>query len=116
MSTTNNPSYRAEIILGLIVLTLWLACPFALSLIEETVGNRGVYGDQYGSVNALFTGLAFVLMFAALRKQSEELAEQRKEITASRAAQESQATAQKDLANKQALTARITALSSMSNA
>ena len=44
----------------------------------------GQAGDLYGSVNALFSGLAFVGVVVAISLQSEELALQRKEIAANR--------------------------------
>ena len=33
----------------------------------------GTFGDSFGALNALFTGLAFALVFASLRAQREEL-------------------------------------------
>lgn len=55
-----------------IVVFLWHWIPTALTKEVTTLSDRGVYGDSYGSVNALFTGLAFAgLIFTVLLQQRE---------------------------------------------
>ncbi|AZP30601.1 hypothetical protein DLK06_16870 [Acinetobacter pittii] len=46
--------------------------------------NYGTYGDSYGSLNTLFSGLAFAALFISLLLQRRELEAQRKELTAQR--------------------------------
>ncbi|EMI7999014.1 hypothetical protein ACRZTM_003334 [Acinetobacter baumannii] len=46
--------------------------------------NYGTYGDSYGSLNTLFSGLAFAALFISLLLQRRELEAQRKEIAATR--------------------------------
>ena len=44
------------------------------------VAQRGAYGDTYGPVNALFTGLAFVVLIGTIVAQMIELGLQRREL------------------------------------
>lgn len=46
--------------------------------------NYGTYGDSYGSLNTLFSGLAFAALFISLLLQRRELEAQRKELNAQR--------------------------------
>lgn len=57
----------------------WLIC----FLIDEP-GDRGTFGDQFGFVNTLFSGLAFAGMIFTILLQKEELALQRKELEENR--------------------------------
>jgi hypothetical protein len=69
--------------------------------------NCGVFGDMFGGIAALFSGLAFGGMIWAIILQTKELELQRKELEASRVAQARTAEAQEDLVEKQHVTARI---------
>lgn len=71
------------------VVILWLGCGVALYWLPE----RGTFGDMFGAVNALFSGLAFLGVILAIVLQYEELKEQRLEIQQSRVAQEESAKA-----------------------
>ena len=54
------------------VFVLWLYLPSYLNSHLRTLSDKGVYGDSYGSVNALFTGLAFAgLVFTIFLQQRE---------------------------------------------
>lgn len=46
--------------------------------------NRGTFGDMFGSVNALFSGLAFGGVIYAILLQRKELKLQRKELELTR--------------------------------
>jgi hypothetical protein len=46
--------------------------------------TRGQYGDQFGALNALFSGLAFAGLIYAVLMQREELALQREELQLTR--------------------------------
>ncbi|RUW77450.1 MULTISPECIES: hypothetical protein [unclassified Mesorhizobium] len=61
------------------VIVLWIATPFAMRCIYPNLSDRGLSGDLYGSVNALFSGLAFAGVIVAILLQREELALQREE-------------------------------------
>lgn len=69
------------------VVGLWLITGFVLyDKVDATAmwGNRGTFGDMFGSVNALFSGLAFAGIIFTVLLQRQELQLQRKEIIASR--------------------------------
>lgn len=80
------------------VMGAWLACMFILvgasdpnipyesSDIFKIIGNRGTFGDMFGSVNALFSGLAFAGLFLTLFIQIKEFRLQREELKLTREA------------------------------
>lgn len=71
-----------------IVIVFWILgywWPVWLDGHPDDIGKRG---DMFGAVNALFSGLAFGLLFVALRLQSKELALQREELKEARAVAE----------------------------
>lgn len=81
---------------------------------------RGLFGDSFGGLTSLFSGLAFAGMIYAIILQSRELALQREELQltrqelrASRSEQKKSAQAQEKLATQQLLTARINGLSAI---
>jgi uncharacterized membrane protein len=90
------------------VVVAWLAAPLLLSVFLKDLSQRGQFGDLFGSVNALFSGLAFAsLLYTILLQleqtklqreelslQREELKLQRQEMAASRAELANQARAQ----------------------
>lgn len=74
-------------ILGAIVIViLWTATGFAVWAIFDSPEKRGTFGDMFGSINALFSGWAFLGVIIAILLQKMELEEQRKEIRDSRIA------------------------------
>jgi hypothetical protein len=81
-------SWPVVILVLLVVFALWLVTPFVMIGIGLNLAERGLAGDQYGSTNALFSGLAFAGVIIAILLQREELALQRKELRASVKAQD----------------------------
>jgi len=72
------------------ILVLWL---LSWALITRHLGNpseAGTFGDMFGAVNALFSGLAFAGIILAILMQREELKLQRKELTQSTETQQAQ--------------------------
>lgn len=67
------------------VFAFWLVTPFLMALIVPTFDDRGPAGDLYGSVNALFSGLAFAGVIVALLLQQEELARQQQDLADNKA-------------------------------
>lgn len=55
-----------------VVFLCWWFTP-AIIVAWADPGDQGVYGDQYGAVNALFSGLAFAAVFFALLFQYRQL-------------------------------------------
>jgi len=83
---------------------LWLATLAVGHFFFATWEGRGQFGDLFGSINALFSGLAFAgLIYAILLQRRElnlqrtELRLQREEMAASRAELAAQVKAQKAL-------------------
>jgi hypothetical protein len=72
---------------GIAILAAWVAFGLALFWYKE----RGTFGDMFGALNALFSGLAFLGVILAIVLQYEELKEQRQEIRQSRIAHEATA-------------------------
>ena len=65
---------QAIVILGIFtfILGLWLACWFGLKCYMPDQGIRGQFGDQFGTVNSLFAGLAFAAVAVALVYQQRD--------------------------------------------
>jgi hypothetical protein len=63
---------KETMIVGVVVVVLWLSTPFLASWLSEEPGRLG---DSFGSINSLFTGLAFVALIATLKLQQQELHE-----------------------------------------
>jgi hypothetical protein len=66
---------------------VFLVWAISAVLIHEWIpspANRGIFGDSFGAVNALFAGLAFAGILFALHLQRNELITQREELVAQR--------------------------------
>lgn len=71
------------IIATLIVVIAWALFPFFLLWAPwsgQSWESRGVFGDSYGVLNALFSGLAFAGVITALFLQHTEISESQQEI------------------------------------
>ena len=97
-----NDSKLYPILVAVTVLILWLSALFVGLYSFQSWEEQGQFGDLFGSVNALFSGLAFAgLIYAILLQrqdlslQRQELALQREEMAASRAELAAQVAAQK---------------------
>mgnify|MGYP001586239089 CR=1 FL=1 len=86
-------------VLGLFafVVVAWLATLLIVTNVIPGWQERGQFGDLFGSINALFSGLAFAGLIAAILLQHEELKLQRKELKLQR---EEMAASRAELANQ----------------
>lgn len=66
------------------VLAVWAGAGFTIFLLLPNWSDRGQFGDLFGAVNALFSGLAFAGLYWALHLQSEQLDLQRTELALQR--------------------------------
>jgi hypothetical protein len=66
------------------VLIVWVVAPVLLAFCLPDMASRGQFGDLFGSVNALFSGLAFSGLFWSLHLQREQLSLQQKELSLQR--------------------------------
>ncbi len=69
-------SFKVPLLVASFVVLAWLLTWYLLK--DQT--ERGTFGDMFGSVNAIFSGLAFVGVIYAILLQSKELKLQRKEL------------------------------------
>ncbi|MEP4534091.1 MAG: putative phage abortive infection protein [Cyclobacteriaceae bacterium] len=76
----NNDSFKLLYIFCFIVISLWLSAFFIL----KDVPNKGVIGDMFGGVNALFSGLALAGIIFTILLQKKELGLQRLELSETR--------------------------------
>jgi len=74
-----KPLFVILIFLG--VLLMWFLCGY---LLYDNTAGRGTFGDMFGAVNALFSGLAFAGIIIALFFQKKELELQRGELAQTR--------------------------------
>ena len=72
------------VILALAIGAAWWWVPELLTPSHWSIVSKGAYGDSYGSLNALFAGLAFAGIIVTLLVQMAELQEQRKELRLTR--------------------------------
>lgn len=83
MNGKNNRWVRPTILfLSIIVVYVlfWIVIDLSIHSVEE----RGVFGDKFGAINALFSGLAFAGLVLTLFLQKEELSLQRDELEQTR--------------------------------
>lgn len=76
---------------------------------------RGQFGDMFGAVNALISGLAFGAFIITLNMQREELRLQREEFSKARAANEAQASSQAEQVFQMEIASRLNALAAQLN-
>lgn len=79
------------------VLLLWLGTWAAAVFFLSGWTERGQFGDLFGSVNALFSGLAFAGLLITVRLQQEQLSTQQQELKLQR---EEMASSRKELARQ----------------
>jgi hypothetical protein len=69
------------------IFVAWIATPFVMLSLVNRLNEAGTLGDLFGSINALFSGLAFAGVIVAILLQKEELRFQREELKLTRAEQ-----------------------------
>ena len=67
------------------VILIWAVSWWGISQCFQCHEERGTFGDMFGAVNALFSGLAFAGLIITLLYQKEELKLQREELKQTRA-------------------------------
>lgn len=68
----------------LIVVTIWSVSALLIYFGLDTWDQRGTFGDLFGAVNSLFSGLAFAGLMYTIFQTQQDLELQRKEVTANR--------------------------------
>lgn len=98
---------RTGLLTNLIVLVLviWILSAILIFFGLDDWSDRGTFGDLFGAVNALFSGLAFAGLIYTIVLQKQDLEMQRKEIVLNRTELKKSAKAQQKSEN--ALTAQV---------
>lgn len=67
--------------ISIAVIGAWLTYhTWGIFTLSSDLVARGQFGDSYGALNTLFSGLAFAALITAVMLQTKELALQRKEL------------------------------------
>lgn len=91
MSFCQKHKYKLIFVaVALIVIALCIAYFFIIRAKISSPEERGTFGDMFGTVGALFSGLAFAGVIVTMLQQKEELELQRKELAQTNLALESQ--------------------------
>nr|WP_299422646.1 hypothetical protein [uncultured Emticicia sp.] len=59
---------------------VWFYPIWFYNYVEKDSVKRGTFGDMYGALNTLFSGLAFVSLIITLIAQFEEINQNRKNV------------------------------------
>lgn len=65
---------------ALLVVVIWAASAALLYWSVEDFSKSGTFGDSFGVLNTLFSGLAFAGIIVSIKMQNDEMREQRKEL------------------------------------
>ena len=108
--------------LALVVFGGWVLSGVLLIIFFDSWSDRGTFGDMFGAVNALFSGLALGGVIIAIILQKQELGLQRRELeltrqelTRSAEAQETSNSALTRQFEMLQITAELTAISTLMN-
>lgn len=99
------PYKKAVLGVGLAILVLCVGSYFLVQRLFPDWTIRGQFGDSFGAVNALFSGLAFLGVIYAVLLQRKELQLQREELELTRAELARAAQAQEE--SQKALVAQV---------
>lgn len=81
---SSNDLWKTLLIAVLIVLAILIISWVFIDCLIPSSTERGTFGDKFGAVNALFSGLAFAGLIVTLLYQKEELKLQREELAETR--------------------------------
>ena len=109
-------SYKPLLLLFAVILLIWIVSGFGTYHFFITWDERGTFGDMFGAINALFSGLAFAGVIYAIFLQRKELELQREELVLTREELKRSATAQTGQLNQMKDAAQLSILSSALNA
>ena len=96
----------------------WIITYYSLSSLDKD--DRGTFGDMFGGINSLFSGLAFcgiiisiIMQSEELKLQREEIKQNREELKGSRIAQEQQGKSLERQAENLKISAKLSALNTL---
>ena len=104
----------------LFILSSWYYTLYVLK--DLSLEERGTFGDMFGGLNTLFSGLAFcgiiisiLLQSSELKMQREEIRQNREELKGSKIAQEAQSYSLQKQAENLKISAKLSALNTLVN-
>ncbi len=89
----------------ILILVIWILSAILILFGLDNWSDRGTFGDLFGAVNALFSGLAFAGLIYTIVLQKQDLELQRKEIAQNRTELKKSANAQQK--SEQALVEQV---------
>ena len=110
---TNKFNWKLFMFLVVTVLIIQVGYYFFVQSNVIGLDKQGQFGDMFGALTALFSGLAFAGMITAIVLQTKELSYQREELELTRTVLSDSAASQADLVSKQLLSAQIQGLGSL---
>jgi len=78
--TLDRRTWSLFLKVSLLVIGIWGASATMLVLMVDDFGKSGTFGDSFGVLNTLFSGLAFAGIIVTVKIQNDEMREQRKEL------------------------------------
>jgi len=119
---TKKSRFGLLTLLIILVIFIWLLSAVLIIVFLEDWSNRGSFGDLFGAVNGLFSGLAFAGLIYTIVLQKRDLELQRTEIQMNRAelkksssAQQKSEKALSEQVDLMRITSRLNALNTIIN-
>ena len=78
--TPDRKTWSLFLKVSLLVIGIWGASATVLVLLVDDFSKSGTFGDSFGVLNTLFSGLAFAGIIVTVKMQNDEMREQRKEL------------------------------------
>ncbi len=97
------------------IAVLWAGTGLGIYWLLPDATEHGTFGDMFGAINSLFSGLAFLGVIVAILLQKEELRLQREELEQTRAELRRSADAHEQTTKTMHTTAYLTAISATLN-
>ncbi len=76
--------FKLFVVIATIIIFLWVSNLLVLNWVYDKSVDRGQIGDSFGTVNTLFSGLAFAALLVTIWMQRDELQLQRTELALQR--------------------------------
>lgn len=113
MANTRSTPLTRLVVLFFLALGLWLASVYLSSTLSSEWSTRGMIGDSFGAVNALFSGLGLAGIVYAILLQRDDLASQRLEISLARQGQSEAMEISREQASSLKLSVELSATSAL---
>lgn len=106
---------KSFVIIVIVIIVIWLINWIAIINYFDEPNERGTFGDMFGAINSLFSGIAMAGVIIAIIMQRRELELQREELKLTRTELSKTTKANKEQAEIQKLSAEISGITSLLN-